>query len=215
MPRDNFFKLLSVFLFGLIIGFLISKVNLASLGGQAVPQITEEGSIKVIGNQNAKVTVTEYSDFQCPLCHSFFVDSLPTILKSYVDTGKVKFIYKHFPLNIHPQAPAAALASECALEQGKFWEMHDLLFERQAQWSGQPSHLDMFKQMAAELNLNTDQFATCLDTKKLQKNVDIDYNESIAKNFRGTPMFLINDQMIVGAQDVKTFTDAIDAELAK
>lgn len=86
-------------------------------------------SVKVLGNENATVTLTEYSDFQCPFCNRFFRETEPLIIREYVDTGKIKFVYKHYPVDaIHPQASRAALASECANEQGKFWEYHDILF---------------------------------------------------------------------------------------
>ncbi|MCC6643653.1 DsbA family protein [Candidatus Peregrinibacteria bacterium] len=212
MEQNNFFKIVSAFLLGLIVGYLLGKANFS---GAAMPRIEANSSVKIQGQENAPVTITEYSDFQCPLCHSFFVNSYPTILENYIKTGKVKYVYKHFPLNIHPQAPAAALASECALDQNKFWEMHDKLFENQDRWSGNPSHGDIFKQLAADIGLDQAKFNQCYDQATYKNNVDVDYNEAITNGFRGTPTFYINDQLIVGAQDTKVFTDAIDALLNK
>ena len=204
---NQFFKYLSIFLLGLILGYLFRGINLS---GNAVSTITENGSIKVIGQNNAPITMVEYSDFQCPLCKKFYEDALPIIMKNYVETGKVKLVYKQFPLSIHPQAPAAAMATECALEQNKFWEMHDLLFKNQASWSGNPSHIAQFKQLAGQLGLDQKQFDNCLDTQKHLGNVNKDYQEGINKAVRGTPTFYINDQIIVGAQDAKVFTDMLD-----
>lgn len=208
---NKFFKLLSIFLLGMIAGYLLRGMNFS---GSAVSTITENGSVKVIGQENAPITMTEYSDFQCPLCKKFFDESIPTIMKNYVETGKVKLVYKQFPLSIHPQAPDAALASECALEQNKFWEMHDLLFKNQDQWSGNAAHNDVFKKFAADLGLNTQQFNECVDTQKHVGNVNKDYQEGLAKAVRGTPTFYINDQLIVGAQATSVFTDALDKQLA-
>jgi len=204
---NNFFKALSVFMAGLILGFLISKIDFTA---PAVSSINSSGSTKVMGNDNAKVTITEYSDFQCPLCKKYFDESFPTIIKDYVETGKVKYVFKHFPLNIHPQAPDAALAAECALAQNKFWEMHDQLFTTQSQWSESPNHNDQFKKIAADLKLDTVKFGQCLDNKQFQTNVEKDYSDGLANNFRGTPSFKINDEVIIGAQDLSNFTDTID-----
>lgn len=209
--QENFFKYLSVFLLGVILGFSIAKMPLYS---QSTSTITSEGSVKVLGNDNAPVTITEYSDFQCPLCKLFYDNSFPTI-KKYVDAGQVKIVYKHFPLNIHPQAPAASLASECALEQNKFWEMHDALFQQQEGWSFKDDHLETFKKIAADLKLDTAKFDTCLTAKTYTGNVDKDYQEGLTKGISGTPTFYVNDQIIVGAQDTSVFTAAIEAQLKK
>ncbi len=204
---NNLSKYFSVFLLGMILGFLLRGMNFS---GNAVSVITEEGSVKVIGKDNAPITMVEYSDFQCPLCEKYFTETLPTIMKDYVETGKVKLLYKQFPLSIHPQAPDAALASECALEQNKFWEMHDLLFQNQQQWSGNASHNDVFKTFAGQLGLDQPQFNECLDQKKHLGNVNKDYQEGLSKAVRGTPTFYLNDQLIVGAQPTEVFTDALD-----
>jgi protein-disulfide isomerase len=209
--QNEIFKLISFFLIGLILGFTIAKIPLYS---QSVSSITLAGSVKVMGNDNAPLTMTEYSDFQCPLCKQFFDQSLPTLKQKYIDTGKLKLVYKQFPLNIHPQAPDAALASECALEQNKFWEMHDSLFKNQSLWAGQAaSHLDTFKKLASDLGMDQNKFADCLDKRKYDGNVNKDYQEGISKNVTGTPTFYLNDQVIIGAQPTQTFIDAIEAKL--
>src|SRR3989344_1487036 len=88
------------------------------------------------GDKNAPIVMLEFSDFQCPFCAKFWAETLPQIEKNYVDTGKVYFVYKDFPLSeIHPFAQQAAEAALCAGEQGKFWEYHDKLFENQVQWA--------------------------------------------------------------------------------
>ena len=97
------------------------------------------GHLPANGNKNASVTVIEFSDFQCPFCEQFFKTTYTQLKKEYIDTGKIAFYYRHFPLtNIHPLATPAALASECANDQGKFWEYHDLLFENQTTWANLP-----------------------------------------------------------------------------
>lgn len=204
---NQFFKYLSIFLLGLILGYLLRGFNFS---GNAVSTFTENESVKVIGKVDAPITMVEYSDFQCPLCKRFFDDTLPTIMKDYVNTGKVKLVYKEFPLSIHPQAPDAAMAAECALEQNKFWEMHDLLFKNQTDWSGSATHNDTFKKFAGNLGMDAKQFADCLDNQKHLGAINKDYQEGLGRAVRGTPTFYINDQIIVGAQDTSVFTDTLN-----
>lgn len=98
-----------------------------------------DGHLPVLGKKDAKVTIVEFSDFQCPFCKQFFSETLPQLKKEYIDTGKVKLFYRQFPLtSIHPNAQIAAEAAECANEQGKFWEYHDILFTNQASWVNLP-----------------------------------------------------------------------------
>ena len=98
-----------------------------------------KGQLPVLGKSDAKLTIIEFSDFQCPFCERFYLDTLPQLKKDYIDTGKVQLAFRHFPIaSIHPNAKTAHEAAECANEQGKFWEYHDLLFQTQEQWSNLP-----------------------------------------------------------------------------
>lgn len=102
------------------------------LGGDAQPKVSvENGHLPEFGDKNAKVIIIEFSDFECPFCKRFFTDTFPQIKKEYIDTGKVVMYYRHYPLPIHPLAKPFAMASECANEQGKFWEFHDKIFQAQ------------------------------------------------------------------------------------
>ena len=165
----------------------------------------------VKGDPNAPVEIIEFSDFQCPFCSRWYSDALPQIQKEYIDTGKVKLVYRDFPLSsIHPQATPAAEAAECAKEQGKFWEFHDKLFENQASLS-----TASYKQWAQELGLNTQQFNDCVDKKKYQREVTKDYQDGQAAGVTGTPSFFVNGINIRGAQPFSAFKTIIDQELAK
>lgn len=209
---NRFFKYLSVLLLGLILGYLIR--GFASIPQAAAEPPSAVGSVKSLGREDAPVVMIEYSDFQCPLCRRYSEETLPKIIRDYVDTGKVRYVFKHFPLNIHPQAVGAASASECALEQGKFWEMHKLLFAKQQLWSGQENYLSTFKAWAAELGLDEARFADCLDSDKFLANIEKDYREAVGKSLRGTPSFFINGEPLVGAKDFTAFADLLDRTLA-
>jgi protein-disulfide isomerase len=132
-----------------------------------------------------------------------------------VNTGQVQYVFRNFPLySIHPQAEAAAEAAECAGEQGKFWEMHDLLFGGQDQWSGDAGAVATFKDMAAELDLDQDQFDSCLDGGKYADKVAADSEEGISEGLSSTPSFLIGDMLLAGAQPFEAFQQKIEYLLA-
>ncbi|OGH14525.1 MAG: hypothetical protein A2687_05700 [Candidatus Levybacteria bacterium RIFCSPHIGHO2_01_FULL_38_26] len=102
-----------------------------SPGGDQPKVSVDNGLLPPLGDQNAKVTIVEFSDFECPFCRQFFTGTFPQIKSEYIDTGKVVMYYRHYPLPFHPLAQPFALASECANEQGKFWEFHDKIFQEQ------------------------------------------------------------------------------------
>jgi protein-disulfide isomerase len=162
------------------------------------------------GKEDAPVTLIEFSDFQCPFCGRFYSETESQILDQYVKTGKLRFVYKDFPLDsIHPQATPAALAARCAGEQGKFWEYHDLIFKNQQSLSD-----SLYKQLASQLKLDQDKFNSCYSGKKYLKEIRADFQEGSAAGVTGTPGFLLNGQLIVGAQPFSVFQQAIEAALA-
>ncbi|UCD02943.1 MAG: DsbA family protein, partial [Candidatus Aenigmatarchaeota archaeon] len=119
----------------------------------------------VKGDENAPVTIIEYSDFECPFCARFWEQTLPEIEENYIKTGKVKLIYRDFPLGFHANAQKAAEASECAGEQGKFWEYHDVLYDTRA------LSVSDLKQHAKDLGLDSTKFDSCLDSGKYAEEV--------------------------------------------
>ena len=170
-----------------------------------------------MGNSNAPVTIVEFSDFQCPFCDAFFTDTLPQIKQEYVDTGKAKFILKEFPLDFHTNARLAANAAECANEQGKFWEYHDVLFKSQSQWENLSNSdaSSAFKQSAVDLGLKTSDFNSCLDSKKYDSLVSKESQEGSMYGVSGTPTLYVGNEkngytQIVGAQPYSTFKQTIE-----
>lgn len=163
------------------------------------------------GAMNATVVIVEFSDFECPYCSSFYMQTLPLIEEQYIDTGLVRLVYRDFPLtSIHPNAQKAAEAAECADDQGKFWEMHDMLFENQNALT-----VASLKGYAKELGLDSVKFDSCLDSGEKTSEVTADLNEGIAYGITGTPGFFVNGRMVVGALPFSSFKQIIDEELAK
>lgn len=171
----------------------------------------------VLGDPNAPVTLIEFSDFQCPFCRKFYKETLPQIKKEYIATGKVKLVYRDFPLSFHPGATPAAEGAECAKEQGKFWEMHDAIFdEQEKQGSGTIQFTaDDVKKWAAKIGLNTSKFNQCLDSGKYKQEVEKDTADGSAAGVNGTPATFINGRLVSGAQPFGAFKAIIDEELKK
>jgi protein-disulfide isomerase len=148
-----------------------------------------------------------FSDFQCPFC-SRAVPTLQQIEQSY---GKdVRIVWKHQPLAFHPQAFPAAEAAEAAREQGKFWQMHDLLFANQSQLSQA-----QYEALAKQLGLDQAKFKAALDSHRNKGRIDEDMKLAQQLGVNGTPTFFVNGRRIVGAQPYDAFKQAIDAELKK
>lgn len=173
-----------------------------------LPQVSDSDA--TFGNKDSNVKVVVFSDFQCPYCKILY-QTLRTTMKNYQD--KVLFVYKHLPLDIHAQANSAALASECAQEQGKFWEFADKLYQNQTSWSS-TKDTTSFKNYARMISgINTSQFNQCLDDKKYQNQIDADKNEAGNYGISGTPAIFINDQFENGAMTADQLKKAIDDKL--
>ena len=175
----------------------------------------------VIGNPNAPITIIEFSDFQCPFCARFHVQTLPLLLEEYIEQGKVKLVFRDFPIqSIHPNALPAAVAAECANEQGQFKAMHDMLFDNQNQWSKQETDvaLSIFSQYATEIQLDQNTFDSCLTSGKYIEEIRNDLEDGRSYDVTGTPGFFIgNDDIgyveLKGAQPFESFKKVIDAQL--
>jgi protein-disulfide isomerase len=163
------------------------------------------------GNKDAKVTIVEYSDFQCPFCKRA-TDILPGILKEY--DGKVKLVYKQFPLPNHPWAKDAAIASVCAYKQGNndFWRFHDLVFEKQKEITVEKSK-EQFKAFAKELGLDMGKFEACLSSPEAAARVQDEMKEGQSIGVNSTPTFVVNGMPVPGANP-EGLKAAIEASLS-
>ncbi|MCA9980442.1 MAG: DsbA family protein, partial [Anaerolineales bacterium] len=168
-----------------------------------------------IGDPDAPVTIVEYTDFQCPYCGRYFAQTFPQIKENYIDTGLVRYVFKDFPLDFHLEADEAALAARCAHDQEAFMPMHDLLFERQGEWGGQSNVTEIFVGYADELGLDTAAFSECINSDKYVAAVQADLAEGFQVGVTGTPSFLVNGNLVVGALPYSSFSQAIESLLAQ
>jgi protein-disulfide isomerase len=167
------------------------------------------GSGSSLGSASAPVTIVEFSDFQCGFCKRFWAETLPKLKEAYIDTGKARFVYRHFAI-LGKHSEQAALASECASEQGKFWEYHDQLFKNQGGLAFTEAKL---KQYARDIGLNVGVFGTCLGNGKYKEKVERETGAAANLGGRGTPFFVVNERRLVGAQPYSVFQKMIDEEL--
>lgn len=166
----------------------------------------------MIGNADATVTIIEYSDYQCPYCLRFHTTIFPELAKQYIDTGKVKYSFKHFPF-LTPESAIAAQAAECAADQGRFWDYHNYLYAERERAGRLVATKAQFVEFAVALDLNTETFSRCLNEDLTLDRVRQDAQEGQKVGVRGTPSFLINGKLIVGAQPLIAFQAAIDEAL--
>jgi protein-disulfide isomerase len=157
------------------------------------------------GSADAPVQIVAFSDFQCPYC-SRVLDTLKQVETTYGE--KVAVSFKNFPLPMHPDAPKAAEAGQCAADQGKFWEMHDKMFQNQ-----QALKEEQLKGYATELGLDATAFGACLDSGKYKDEVVADHEAGEAVGVSGTPAFFVNGRFLNGALPFDQFKEAIDGEL--
>jgi protein-disulfide isomerase len=163
------------------------------------------GNNPSMGPDDAPVTIVEFSDFKCPYCGRFARETLNQIMTNYA--GKVRFVYRNFPI-LSQTSLVAALATECAHEQGKFWDFHDALFEDQ-----NDEGRDMFIQVAQTLQMNVTDFTACLDGGRYNSVINNNLSEGQNLGITGTPTFFINGLMLVGAQPYDVFANVINREI--
>ena len=161
----------------------------------------------VRGNPKATVTIVEFSDFQCPYCQRVR-PTMTRLRELYSD--RVRFAFRHYPLDFHPQAQKAGEAAACAGEQGKFWEMHDRLWDNPGKLQ-----VDDLKAHAATLGLAAPEFATCLDSGRFAAAVESDLRAGQEYGVSGTPAFFVNGRPLVGALPFEAFQQVIEDELAR
>ena len=165
----------------------------------------------VLGNENAPVTIIEFSDYQCPFCGRFYLNALPQLKKEYIDTGKVKLVFRDYPLSFHENAQKAAEAAEAARELGgndAYWKMHDKIFENQDAIT-----IEDLVEYAKEIGADETRFKELLDSSKYRGEVLGDFSDGQEAGVQGTPTFFINGRILVGAQPFEAFQQIIEEEL--
>jgi protein-disulfide isomerase len=171
---------------------------------------------RIRGAESAKVWLVEVSDFQCPFCKQWHDETFAKIDAEYVKTGKVRLAYLNFPLSrIHKNAQAAAEAAMCAGVQGKFWELHESLFQTQQKWADLKAPLAVFDSLARAAKVDPKGWNNCMSTHATAKLIQADRDRSTQAGVESTPTFFVGDRALAGAYPVDTFRVALDQAIAK
>jgi protein-disulfide isomerase len=188
------------------------EANAASVSGKALttsyPKPRVDGT--TMGDPNAPVVIEEFSDFQCAYCRQFFLETEKPLIDQYVSTGKVYFIHRTLGSWLGPGSQYAAEAAYCAGDQDMFWEYHDALFTNQGRMKFSPVNLI---QLADSLVMDLNEFGDCVESYKYREQVKKDLTDGVSAGVRGTPSFLINGRLVVGAQPFSFFQQAIETAL--
>ena len=164
------------------------------------------------GRADAPVTIYVMSDFQCPFCRDFALNTMPALEREYITPGKVRFTFVNYPLtNIHQHAVQAAEVAMCAALQGKFWQVHDRLFQRQEEWAARQDAGPYLLALADSTGVNHAQLAECVTTHATRSAVEADAAASIRAGARSTPTFYIEGGLIDGAAPIAAFREILDS----
>lgn len=165
---------------------------------------------RVAGNKDAKIILVEYSDFECPACAAYH----PFVKQLVEEMGNdFAFIYRHFPLQQHKHAKLAAYAAEAAGNQGKFWEMHDMLFEHQKDWSSTDTARETFIGYADSLGIDRAQFEKDMDSDAVKDKVSDNYSSGVKLRVAGTPSFFLNGKKMEAFRSYEEFKTIIQDEI--
>lgn len=190
--------------------------SLSLTNTEGLHQLALNGS-PLLGSQDAPITMVEYGDYQCSNCKRFATQVKPLIVENYVNTGKVKVIFKDFTIYGKDSANGA-MATHCAAEQNRFWEMHDLMYQNQQAVNSGWLSVDNIRKFASGIGLDMQQFNACFDSKRYAQKVIENFDEGRSVGVNGTPTFIIinnNGQTVTipGAQPFETFKRVLDKML--
>jgi protein-disulfide isomerase len=198
------------------LGYLASRPKVtATTIDPNLPPMKAEGY--VLGSPTAPVEVIEFADFECPSCGQFATLTEPDVRTKLVNTGKIRIRYIDFPLPMHRNTWDASLAAACANDQGKFWEMHDVMFQNQDRWNGEATNRPrpVLAEYAKGLGLDMTKYDACMDAETHRAKVQSHEQEAERRQVNSTPTFVIGGKLIPGALPYDTFKQLVDAELAK
>lgn len=215
-PKAFFWILGLIALIGVAaLGYVVSRPK-SSTVVQDVADTTNAGPAQgyLIGKVDAPVKILEFADFECPACGNWATVTEPDVRSRIINTGLANLTYFDFPLNVHRNTIPASNAAACADEQGKFWPMHDRLFQAQDEWNGEATEQPkpFFKRYAGEVGVDVAKWEACYDARKYQKRINANLADGLRRGVGSTPTFIIGTKMYPGMRpydEMKSLVDSV------
>lgn len=198
-----------------VIGYAATRPTSAVTAEPNIPPGSVEGY--VMGSPDAPVEIVEYADFECAGCAQFAIVTEPQVRELLVQTGKARFRFFDFPLSMHRNSKSAHLAAACANDQGKFWEMHDRIFQGQDEWRSERTRNPKgdFERYAREVGLDGNTWESCYDDRRHVSRIEASVADGVRRQIQSTPTFIVGDNRIVGAQGYDVLKALVDGASAK
>jgi protein-disulfide isomerase len=206
-----------------IVGVLgLAAIGYLALAGQKPVSIPVDAAILaadtagfrgyLLGSDSAPLEITEYADYQCPGCQQFETLQFPQVKRQLIDTGRIRWRYRDFPLDqIHPNARLAAHSAACANDQGKYWEQHRLIYQGQSEWSPAGNPVPHFERYAQAAGLNVAEYTACMTAAKYAGRIQASHDEAIRMNVGVTPTFLIAGRLYPGGMNSDALKRLVDS----
>jgi len=196
-----------------ILAYLIFKPQTVSIPANVTVQPSDTSGFRgyIKGSPNAPIEITEYADFQCPFCQTFATLQMPTIDERLIQTGRVRWRYRDFPLQQHPLSKLAAHSAACADEQGKYWQQHQRIYEGQSEWSEARDAGAIFRNYAKANGLDLGRYDACMKSGKYAGRIQASYNEGVQVGVNSTPTLLIGDRLYKGRFDSDAIIKMVDS----
>jgi protein-disulfide isomerase len=195
------------------LGWLLSRPRTASIPANVTVQVGDTAGFRgyFLGSDTAKVEITEYADFQCPFCQTFSTLQMPTIKDRLIDTGRLRWRYRDFPLQQHSFSRLAAHSAACADEQGRYWEQHRRLYEGQQDWAETRDAASVFRRYAAASGLDLARYDACMQAAKYAGRIQASYDEGASAGVSGTPTLFVAGRLYQGRLDSDAIARLVDS----
>jgi protein-disulfide isomerase len=196
-----------------VLGWMLSRPKTTSIAANVSVQPADTAGFRgyLLGADSAKVEITEYADFQCPFCQTFATLQMPTIKERLIDTGRLRWRYRDYPLQQHSFSRLAALSAACADEQGKYWEQHRRIYEGQQDWAESRDAAPMFRRYAEASGLDLGRYDACMQAKKYAGRIQASYDEGVRVGVGGTPTLLVAGRLYQGRLDSDAIARLVDS----
>lgn len=196
-----------------VLAYLLTRPRSVSVPANVTVQAADTAGFRgyLKGSESAPVEITEYADYQCPFCQTFATLQMPTIQERLIRTGRLRWRYRDFPLQQHPWARVAAHSAACADEQGKYWEMHDRIYDGQGQWAESRDAADHFRDYAQALGLDVGRYDDCMESGKYAGRIQASYEEGARLGVSSTPTLLVGDRLYQGRIDSDAIARLVDS----